>query len=340
MLGYAVGVDLGGTNLRVGAVDERGKLLDKISVPVDSLGGSAGVIARMCTGISQLTAQFKGTHALLGIGIAIPGIIDIANGVLIESPNLPDWSNCPVRQEVERRLGTRVILENDANAAAMGEFWLGAASGYSSACMLTLGTGVGGGIILNGALWHGMSGMAGEPGHATIYPDGAPCPCGNRGCLEQYAGARAIVRMAREAAATGRAPALAEAIARNPNFTSGDLYELAVKGDSAARSIFETVGRALGIGIAAMINLLNLPIFVVAGGGSGAWDLFSPFLMEEVQQRSYVYRAARQPDRTGESMPTQICRAVLGSEAGIYGAARLPMLPAEVGQHAHISPES
>ncbi|MGH9522177.1 MAG: ROK family protein [Terriglobales bacterium] len=333
MLGYAVGVDLGATNLRVGAVDERGQLLDKISIPIAGLGGSESVIARMCAGIADLTSQFKGTHALRGIGIAIPGIIDIASGILIESPNLPDWSNCPVREEVERRLGTRVILENDANAAAMGEFWLGSAADYTSACMLTLGTGVGGGIILNGALWHGMSGMAGEPGHITIYPDGAPCPCGNRGCLEQYAGARGIVRMAQEAAASGRAPALASAIAANPDFTSGDLYDLAKHGDAAAHAIFETVGRALGIGIAAIINLLNLPILVVAGGGSAGWDLFSPFLMEEVQRRSYVYRAARQPDENGGTQPTKICRAVLGADAGIYGAARLPMLPAEVGEH-------
>ena len=334
MLGYAVGVDLGGTNLRVGAVDERGQLLDKISVPTAGLGGSDGVIGGMCTRIAELVTRFKGTHALRGIGIAIPGIIDIASGILIQSPNLPDWSNCPVRDEVERRLGTRVILENDANAAAMGEFWLGAAAEYTSACMLTLGTGVGGGIILNGSLWHGMSGMAGELGHATIYPDGAPCPCGSRGCLEQYASAPSIVRMAREAADSGRAPSLAAALAGNPEFTSGDLYQLAIEGDAAARSVFETVGRALGIGIAGIINLLNLPIFVLAGGGSGAWELFSPSLMEEVRRRSYVYRAARQPARKGGTQPTQVCRAVLGADAGIYGAARLPMLPAEVGEHA------
>lgn len=330
MIGYGVGVDLGGTNLRVGAVDEEGKFLARSDTPIAPLGGRDGVIGRICGEIARMREELTGSSALRGIGIAIPGIIDMASGTLRESPNLPDWNGYPVRDEIERRLGTRVILENDANAAAMGEFWLGAARGLDSALAITLGTGVGGGIVLNGALWHGMSGMAGEPGHATVFPDGPACPCGNRGCLEQYAGARGLVRWAKEAADAGRAPALAKAFGSNPDFTSRDLYELAMGGDTQSRAIFETMGRALGIAIANMINLLNLPIYVIGGGGAAGWDLFSPFLMEEVKQRAYVYRGA-----TGEdgAPKTRVCRATLGADSGLYGAARLPMLPGEVGEH-------
>src|SRR3954447_11040926 len=294
MVGFAIGVDLGGTNLRVAIVDEQGRMLEKLVTPTVELRTSERVINRMCEHIAQLTKKHESTGTLHGIGIAIPGIIDLDSGILRESPNLPGWYDYPVREEVERRLGTRVILENDANAAAMGEFWLGAAREYDSACMLTLGTGVGGGIIIKGALWHGMTGMAGEPGHATVDPQGPKCACGNRGCLEQFSGAAAIVRMAKELAATGEGPALAEAIDSDDDFSARTVYELAMKGDAPSQKIFERSGRALGIAIASMINTLNLPIYIIGGGGSGGWDAFSPYIFEEVQERSFIFRATLQ----------------------------------------------
>jgi glucokinase len=255
--------------------------------------------------------------------------------VLRECPNLPGWYDYPAREEIERRLGTKVILENDANAAAMGEFWLGAAREYDSTCMLTLGTGVGGGIIIKGALWHGMTGMAGEPGHTTVDPNGPKCGCGNRGCLEQFAGATAIVRMAKEAAANGEAPEIEKAIARETQFSSRSVYELSMKGDVPSQKIFEKAGRALGIAIASMINTLNLPIYIIGGGGAGGWDAFSPYIFEEVEQRSFIYRATIQPAAGYKPRPrTRITRAMLGSDAGIFGAARLPMLPEEVYEHS------
>jgi glucokinase len=332
---YAVGVDLGGTNLRVAIVDDQGRMLEKLVTPVVELRTSERVINRMCEHIQQLSGKYKGTEALHGIGIAIPGIIDLDSGILRESPNLPGWYDYPVREEVERRLGTKVILENDANAAAMGEFWLGAAREYDSACMLTLGTGVGGGVIIKGALWHGMTGMAGEPGHITIDAEGHKCPCGNHGCLEQFSGATAIVRMAKEAAQNGEGPAIAKAIERETKFTARSVYELAMKGDAPSQAIFERSGRALGIAVAGMINLLNLPIYIIGGGGAGGWDAFSPFLLEEVEQRSFIYRATIQEADGGRKRPkTRITRALLGSDAGIFGAARLPMLPEEVYEHS------
>src|SRR4051794_20575027 len=184
MPGFSIGVDLGGTNLRVAVVDDRGNLLEKLTTGTEVARGRDAVITEMTADVQQLVGKFKDAGTLLGIGIGVPGIIDMYTGMVHESPNLPGWHNYPVRDDIERRLGTRVILENDANAAAMGESWLGAGRGYDSMCMFTLGTGVGGGIILNGRIWHGMTGMAGELGHFTVEPEGPPCGCGNRGCLE------------------------------------------------------------------------------------------------------------------------------------------------------------
>ena len=334
-MGFAVGVDLGGTNLRVAMVDDQGRMMEKLVTPTVELRTSTRVIDRMCEHISELTKKYESAGTLHGIGIAIPGIIDLDSGILRESPNLPGWYDYPVREEIEKRLGAKVILENDANAAAMGEFWLGAAREYDSTCMLTLGTGIGGGIIIKGALWHGMTGMAGEPGHTTVDPDGPQCPCGNRGCLEQFAGATAIVRQAKEAAESGKAPLIKKAIETASPFSARSVYELAMKGDEPSRRIFERSGRGLGIALASLINTLNLPIYIIGGGGAGGWDAFSPYIFEEVEQRSFVYRATVQQVEGVYKRPrTRITRAMLGADAGIFGAARLPMLPEEVYEHS------
>jgi len=222
-----------------------------------------------------------------------------------------------------------VILENDANSAALGEKWLGAARDYDDMLMLTLGTGVGGGIVLGGRVWHGMRGMAGEPGHITIEPDGPPCPCGNRGCLEQYASATAVVRMAREAIAQGNSPALTRAAQENAEISAKSVYQMAVEGDNGAQQIYRRVGWALGIGLADLINLLNLPMYVIGGGVASAWDAFLPALLEEVRKRSFVYRATAPEESSGSGKKTIITRALLGGDAGLVGAARLPMLASE-----------
>lgn len=332
MASYAVGVDLGGTNLRVAVADSSGKLLEKLTTGTQVSRGRDRVITEMCDDIRALAAKFSGEGLrLAGIGIGVPGIIDMSTGFLRESPNLPGWDNYPVRDEIEQRLGTRVVLENDANAAAMGEKWLGAGQQTDDMCMFTLGTGVGGGIILDGRVWHGMTGMAAELGHITIEPEGHPCGCGNRGCVEQYASATAVVRMAREMIENGRAPELEAALRDNAEFSSKGVYQMALQGDEAAREIFRRVGSALGTVVAAMINILNLPMFVVGGGVASAWDAFAPAMFEEVRKRSFVYTATA-PSDTGniERDRTIITRALLGSDAGLFGAARLPMLLEEV----------
>jgi len=335
---FSIGVDLGGTNLRIAAVDDQGTLIEKVTLGTKVSRGRDHVIADMCDAIQRLSDKYKTSAPLLGIGIGVPGIIDMQTGLVRESPNLPDWVDYPARAAIEQCLKTVVILENDANVAALGEKWLGAARDYSDVAMLTLGTGVGGGLVVGGKIWRGENGMAGEFGHTTVEPDGHPCGCGNRGCLEQYASATAVVRMAREAIARDGATALARIAHADPEFSAKSIYNLAIQGDEEARHIFRYVGRCLGIVLSSMVNSLNLPIYVIGGGVSSAWEAFSPAIFEELRLRSLVYAATAPPDpsaphlgasahvKSGPGHKTVITRALLGSDAGLYGAARLPMI--------------
>ncbi|MFZ0759147.1 MAG: ROK family protein [Candidatus Sulfotelmatobacter sp.] len=348
---FSIGVDLGGTNLRVAAISGDGQLLEKITLDTKVVLGRDHVIREMCDAIQLLSGKHKAAGKFLGPGIGIPGLIDMQAGVVRKAANLPGWENYPVRAEIERRLGTRapaegVVIENDARVAALGEQWLGAARGVANMAVLTLGTGIGGGIVLGGRIWHGMNGMAGEFGHVTLEPDGRPCGCGNRGCAEQYASASAIVRMAREAIANGEAPSLAQAASSDTEFGAKSIYNLAMLGDEHARGIFRSFGRALGLLLAGLVNVLNLEMFVIGGGVSSAWDAFAPDMFQELRQRSVVYTATAPTGTLGrdsfgqeESASAQaesrrerktiITRALLGSDAGLYGAARLPLLQDE-----------
>ncbi len=330
MPSFAIGVDLGGTNLRIAAVDENGTLLEKLTTGTQVSRGRDFVISEMTDAVHGVVSKHQGKGELLGIGIGVPGAIDLDTGMLYKSPNLPGWDNYPVREEIERRLHTKVILENDANAAAMGEKWLGAGRDYPSMCMLTLGTGVGGGIVMDNRIWHGMTGMAGEVGHMNVEPEGPPCGCLSRGCIEQYASATAIVRMAREAIAKlppGTTTLLSRDIGADKEFSSRVIYQAAVQGDIVAQEIYRKVGRALGITVADLVNAFNLNMYVIGGGVASAWEAFAPTMFEEIHARSFVYRATA-PDAKGAitKKTTIITRALMGSDAGLFGAARLPLL--------------
>lgn len=325
MPNYTIGVDLGGTNLRIAAVSEEGQLLAKLTLGTQVSLGRDHVVKEICDSIREVEARQKPSGEMRGIGIGVPGIIDMHTGMVRQSPNLPDWIDYPVQSLIEKELGARVFLENDANAAALGEKWLGAARDFEDMAMYTLGTGVGGGIVLGGRILRGMTGMAGELGHMTVEPDGHPCKCGNNGCLEQYASATAVVRMANEAIAAG-AVALDRAARSDPEFSAKAVYNLAIQGDEDARKIFRIVGSALGIAISGMVNALNLPMYVVGGGVSSAWEAFSPSIFEELRWRCMVYKATSPEKATGGGDKTLITRALLGSDAGLYGAARLPMV--------------
>lgn len=325
MASYAVGVDLGGTNLRIAAVDESGKLLAKITLGTEVARGREFVVDELSRSILEMRERFRGTSELCGIGVGVPGLIDSEMGRLVMSPNLPGWENYDVKGDIERRVGAPVILENDANVAAVGEQWLGAGRNSPSMCMYTLGTGVGGGLILDGRLWRGWNGMAAELGHCNVEPDGHPCKCGSWGCLEQYASASAVVRLAHEALAGGASSELREV----KELSSLAVYECAMRGDAVAKQVFERAGRALGMAVANMVNAVNVGLFVIGGGASSGWDAFAPAMFDEVRKRSYIYANTTAADGTGiggRKRVTVITRAQLGGDGGLYGAARLPML--------------
>lgn len=333
---FSIAVDLGGTNLRIAAVSTAGQMIEKVTLATDLSEGPGRVTTEMCDAIRHLSEKHRSSGSFLGVGAGIPGVLDLEAGKVRKSANLPGWSDYPVRDEIERRLGTKFFLDNDGNMAALGEQWLGAARDVPNMAMLTLGTGIGGAIILNGKIFHGMNGMAGEFGHVPIEPEGVPCGCGGHGCAERYASATALVRMAREAIASGAVPALAKAAAGS-ELSSKSLYDLAMQGNEDARKVFHRFGKALGMLLAGMVNSLNLEMYVIGGGVSSAWAAFAPTMFQELRERALIY-AVTEP----ESVPTTdeaswrppvrssgktiVTRALLGSDAGLYGAARIPMV--------------
>jgi len=298
---FSIGVDLGGTNLRAAAVSRDGRMIDKISGRTHLSAGREAVIEDIARAIGGLKEKSSGDR-LAGVGIGVPGFIDIEKGLIVGSNNLPEFDGFPVRDEIERLLGTQVILENDANAAALGEKWIGAGRDVNDLVLLTLGTGIGGGIISNGRVIHGCRGMAGELGHTTVFPNGNPCGCGNYGCLEKHASATAVVAMARM-------------LSLGENLTSEGVYRLAVGGNEKARMVFRSMGTALGIAIGNLVNIFNYPLYLLSGGVLAAWDLFAPPMMEQIELRSFTFRNAK----------TRVEKATLGNEAGLYGAAYLPI---------------
>lgn len=306
MKNYVIGLDLGGTNIRAATVTREGEILHRIKIPTEVAMGRERVIANILKVIDIIRKELKGLK-LSAVGMGIPGIIFFDKGIVARSPNFPDWIDFNLRERLSRDLDTPFYIDNDANLAAVGEGWLGAGRDFNSFCMLTLGTGVGGGIVLNKNIWRGEYGMAGELGHITIYPDGHPCPCGNRGCLEQYASATGIVRMTREGFGV-RSSELGE-----KNITADVIYKLAKNGDRYSIEIFQKMGRILGIGIADLVNILNIELFVLGGGVADAWDYFIPSTMDEVKKRTYRI--------TGERV--KVVKAELGDDAGIFGAAHM-----------------
>jgi len=299
---YSIGVDLGGTNLRAAAFDPSGKLLKKISGSTPLTQGPEAVIADMVRSAEQLRTEF-GLDALAGIGVGVPGNIDMKTGTVLAWNNVPAFNGYPTRDELAKRLNTPVILENDANAAALGERWMGAGQGVDDLVMLTLGTGIGGGIISQGHILHGHIGMAAELGHITVVPNGNPCGCGNRGCVEKHASATAIGAMARN-------------LGLGPNLTAREVHALAEQGDPRAQAVFRSAGESLGIALAALINIFNAPLYLLGGGVSAAWDHFAPSMLAETERRSLTYRLSRGT--------TRIERATLGGDGGLYGCGFLP----------------
>jgi glucokinase len=331
---YSIGVDLGGTNLRIAAYTRDRGILDSILRPTRLAAGRDAVVEDLCGAVEILESRFSAQLLLTGVGVGTPGPLELPAGRLHQLPNFPGWDGFELKAHLETRLARTVIVESDANLAALAEcsLGLGRTLGLDSLCMLTLGTGVGNGIILCGKVWDGAHGMAGEAGHATVYPDGPPCPCGSNGCLELYASATAVVRTAKERIASGAAPLLVQP-AGSPAWSARTLAQAADAGNADAAKIYADAGRALGIGLSALVNTLNLPLYVVGGGLVQAWHLMENALFEELNHRSYVYRLTAHGSRIANGHPrgaTRVLPAELGPDAGLLGACILPFL--EQGQ--------
>ncbi|MBI4850860.1 MAG: ROK family protein [Acidobacteria bacterium] len=286
-----VTVDLGGTNLRVALV-ENDKVINRIMHPTPR--GAEAIVGL----IAKQALEFANKD-VIGIAIAAPGTASPKMDRLTKAPNLPELNNYPMAAEITEKTKLHCIVENDANVYAMGETFYGAAKGLETVVVYTLGTGVGGGIILNGKLWRGVNGAAAEIGHISIDENGHLCGCGARGCLETYASATAMARLAKEYGSKAT--------------TAREAFELANLGDKAAQQAFVRAGSALGIAIAGMLNTLNPQAVVIGGGGSSAY----PLLKEEIEKQLKVraFPAALENFK--------LMKCTLGNDAALLGGAAL-----------------
>jgi glucokinase len=313
---YIVGVDLGGTNIVVGAMPEDGSreiaMRSQPTYPEQGADGVVDRIVQMVEDVIAVTIAETGAKRedFLGVGIGSPGPLDREKGIVIVTPNL-GWRDFPLRDRVASRVGLPCSLDNDANCATLGEWWIGAAKGARHVIGMTIGTGIGGGLILDGKLFHGASDVAGEIGHTTIDSTGRRCKCGNYGCLEAYASGPAIADRAREAMIGWDGSMLEQMVnGQLDRITAATVYEASKRGDDVARDVVRETARYLGAGIANLLNIFNPDVVVIAGGVTQAGDaLFVP-LRAEVKRRAF--RPA-----------VESCRIVPGSlpgSAGVVGA--------------------
>lgn len=303
--------DLGGTHLRAATVDTQGKIHFRSKKSTPQGTGPSEIVAAIVNAVHEYKAAIgDASDGLKAVSIVVPGTVKVETGTVVKAPNLPCLDDFPLAATLTRELGLPAILENDANAAAVGEMWQGAARGCRTIICVTLGTGVGGGIILDGELWRGVDGAAAEIGHMCVDPfGGVACTCGSRGCLEVFASATAIVRMTREAK-----PRYPDSVLNKAeDLTAQSIFAAGLEGDELALEIFRRMGVYLGIGLANLINILNPEMIVIGGGVVNGWDLFEKDLMQQVEERAFPLLAAR----------VKIERAKCGDDAGLLGAARL-----------------
>jgi glucokinase len=303
--------DLGGTHLRAATVDQHGKIHFRAKQNTPHGTDPNEIVAAIVHAVHEYRGDLGDeSDGLKAISLVVPGTVNVETGTVVKAPNLPCLDGFPLAAALTNELGLPAILENDANAAAVGEMWQGAAQGCRTIICVTLGTGVGGGIILDGELWRGVDGAAAEIGHMCVDPfGGVACTCGSRGCLEVFASATAIVRMTREAS-----PRYPDSVLHaSRNLTAESIFEAGLRGDELALEIFRRMGVYLGIGLANLINILNPEMIVIAGGVVNGWDLFEKHMLHEVEERAFPLLAAR----------VKIVRAKCGDDAGLLGAARL-----------------
>ena len=308
------GIDIGGTTIKIGLLDENLKVLCKTAVDNHNQIEPADMVENIALGCEKLLNDNDiSPETVIAVGIGAPGPLDMVSGVIKSAPNLKKFKNTPVRDMISKRLGMPAVLENDANAACWGERVAGAGAGIDDMVFFTLGTGVGGGIISDGKIVHGASGEAAEIGHVIIYPGERLCGCGQKGCIEAHSSATAAAAMATEKIQAGEKSSLAEIYNSNGAITCKDVFDASADGDKIAVEITETVARTLGI---ACVNVLHVtePGRIVFGGGMiAAGDVFLKRIQHYFDE--YIW--------TMKKENVEICFASLGSDAGMIGAAAL-----------------
>jgi glucokinase len=308
-----IGVDLGGTTVKAGLVDAAGQVVRELSLATES-ERAEDLFRQLTTLVRELHADPEAGSNVAAVGVGLPGLVNKETRRAVMLPNLPDLSSLDLYGELQRLTGLRVVLDNDANAAAYGELLVGAGRGASTLFYVGIGTGVGAGLVIDGRVWRGANGYAGEFGHMTIDPDGIECACGNVGCLETVCSAPNIVRRARERLFRDRTSSLSRlVIPRDREFTSEDVAAAAANGDDMARLIMDRTGMFLGIALAGVINLLNVEMVVIGGGVMAAGEALLRPVVEHTRRRAFgpAFEACR------------IAAAELGANSGVVGAALL-----------------
>lgn len=308
-----LGIDVGGTKILSAVVDATGKILSSDYTPTpaekDYREGIRSIMGSIDRSLQQAAISLSGISA---IGLGIPGISNPRTGILFSSPHLPLWKNVPVRDLIENESGIKTFLINDANAAAMGELTYGAARDACNFIYVTISTGIGGGIVINGELYTGSCGTAGEIGHMTIDDDGPPCNCGNKGCWETLASGTALARMAKERLAeAGKSNILRHAGGKLENVTAEAVHAAALEGDKLARELIEQTGYFVGVGLVNLIDIFNPECIVIGGGLSQIGDMLLKPAFRVVQERVYK-----------ENVRTlRLLKAELEGNSGVLGAA-------------------
>ncbi len=303
--------DLGGTHLRSAIVDQTGKIDFRLKQKTPTAERPEEIVDALVAAVRECEQQnANGDRPIAAVSVVVPGTVNVASGVIVKAPNLSCVDGFHLTEALSDALKRPTILENDANAAAVGEMWQGAARGRRTIVCVTLGTGVGGGIILDGKLWHGVNDSAAEIGHMCVDPfGGVACGCGSRGCLEVYASATAIVRMTREAKPRHSHSRLQT----DDALTAETIYRAGVEGDELALEVYRRMGVYLGIGLANLINILNPEMIVIGGGVVNAWPLFEKDMNHQVAERAFPLLADQ----------VKIVAAECGDDAGLLGAAKL-----------------
>ena len=305
---HVLAADVGGTNTRMAVVNENGDVLKLLKKSTHCKEGRDEMIKFIVSFAGETIEKSKlPKEEICGMGIGFPGPLNVETGTIFNPPNLNGWDNVPLRDILEKELRVPVAIENDANAAALGEWWKGAGSGTSSLFCITLGTGVGGGIVMDGKVWHGASSIAGEIGHTTVISDGLKCTCGNIGCLEAYACSGGILKRVNDALLKEK-----DNDSRQPLTNLKQIDQMVMQGNEIVLNVIKETGVILGIAIANIANLLNPEMIVLFGGVTNLGENLVGPLKEEVKRRAFK--------KATESLRIELSQ--LGDNSGILGAAR------------------